>query len=139
MGLLRRKPKYAKRDPHAGPWTTCDVCGFIWSKNDMAFQHDYQGGSVPVNLGTLSCPKCLHPLTLQKKLIILPPDPPPFFNLRPDTGDDAGDFDATGPNLLSADMRVSVALDVAQQPGGPDGQWLFDQPLQSGHFLTAFW
>jgi hypothetical protein len=80
----RGKPKYASRDAHAGPWTMCSTCGFNWSQSDMEFQYDFMGGSVPQNTGWLRCPRCITPLTYQRKMIILPPDPPPFQNTRPE-------------------------------------------------------
>lgn len=50
----------------------------------MSFQYDYLGGSVPQNTGFLKCPKCLDDLNFQRKLLIIPPDPPPLFNTRPE-------------------------------------------------------
>lgn len=76
--------KYASYDAHAGPWTTCSTCGLIWSQKDMQFQYDFRGGSVPINTGWLRCPKCITPLTYQQSLLIIPPDPPPFMNTRPE-------------------------------------------------------
>lgn len=78
------KPKYASRDAHDGPWVTCDTCGFLWSQTSMAFQYQYMGTSVPQNTGRLKCPKCMDPLQYQNKLLIIPPDPAPKFNIRPE-------------------------------------------------------
>lgn len=50
----------------------------------MQFQYDYMGGSTPQNLGVLVCSRCLDELSFQNKLLILPPDPKPFFNTRPE-------------------------------------------------------
>jgi hypothetical protein len=80
-----RAPKYASRDATRGAWVTCDVCGFIWSMCDMSFQYDFLGGSTPVSTHVLKCPKCINDLRWQAKLIIIPPDPPPLFNTRPET------------------------------------------------------
>jgi hypothetical protein len=80
----RPQPKYASSDAKRGAWTTCDVCGFIWNQSDMAFQFDFLGGSVPQSTGYLKCPKCMDALNYQRQLIIIPPDPPPLFNLRPE-------------------------------------------------------
>src|SRR5262245_33980055 len=80
----RPKPKYASKDPAEGPWTTCDRCGFIWSGVNMAFQFDYVGGPVPQNLGLEVCPRCYDAANYQQKQLVLPPDPPPFGNTRPE-------------------------------------------------------
>lgn len=80
----RPHPKYASNDARRGPWANCSDCGFNWSLSDLQFQYDFQGGSVPTNTGWLRCPRCITPLTYQRKLIIIPPDPPPIFNTRPE-------------------------------------------------------
>ena len=80
----RPHPMGASLNPHDGPWVTCDRCGFISSQNRMQFQYDFMGGSVPQNLGLLVCSKCLDDLNWQAKLLILPPDPKPIFNTRPE-------------------------------------------------------
>lgn len=51
----------------------------------MQWQYDFLGGSVPQNRQLLLCPRCLDALRWQAKLIIIPPDPPPIFNTRPET------------------------------------------------------
>lgn len=80
----RPHPKYASNDASRGPWSVCSDCGFNWSLSDLQFQYDFRGGSVPVNTGWLRCPRCITPLTYQKKLIIIPPDPAPIMNTRPE-------------------------------------------------------
>lgn len=80
----RPSPKYASKDARRGPWTTCPQCGLIWNLCDMQFQFDFQGGVAPINTNLLRCPKCITPLTWQRQLIVIPPDPPPIFNTRPE-------------------------------------------------------
>lgn len=80
----RPHSKYASNSAKAGPWSTCDRCGFIWSQSDLQWQFDYVGGPVPQSQGWLVCDRCINPLTLQRQLLILPPDPPPIFNTRPE-------------------------------------------------------
>lgn len=50
----------------------------------MQFQYDFRGGSTPDNTGFLVCPRCVDDLNFQRKLIIIPPDPPPLANTRPE-------------------------------------------------------
>lgn len=81
----RPQPKYASKTPGLGStWTTCDDCGHIDNMRNMQFQYDYMGGSVPQNTGWLRCPRCITPLTYQRSLIVLPPDPPMVYNTRPE-------------------------------------------------------
>lgn len=84
MSRIGIKPKYSTRDAHAGPWTTCDRCGLIDNLSRMQFQYDFLGGSTPQNLHLLHCSRCMDDLNYQRKLIIIPPDPPPIFNTRPE-------------------------------------------------------
>lgn len=80
----RPYPKYASRDAHAGPLTTCSTCGLLWNGSDMGFQYDFRGGSSPINTQILRCPRCFDSLAYQQKLLIIPPDPPTFYNVRPE-------------------------------------------------------
>lgn len=81
----RPSPKYASKDSRLGAWTTCDRCGFISNQSDMQFQYDFLGGSTPQSTGYLVCPRCLDDLRWQNMLLIIPPDPPPIYNTRPET------------------------------------------------------
>src|SRR5262245_30891965 len=80
----RPKPKYASRDATRGPWTTCSTCGLLWNMCDMSFQFDFMGGAVPQNTNIFRCPKCLDQINWQRSLLIIPPDPPPIANTRPE-------------------------------------------------------
>lgn len=80
----RPTPKYATKDATAGAWTTCDRCGLIDNQSRMQWQYDFQGGPVPINRNLLFCPRCLDGLRYQNQPIIIPPDPPPLFNTRPE-------------------------------------------------------
>lgn len=80
----RPHPRGTTTNPSVGPWTTCDRCGFVSSMSRMQFQYDFMGGSAPQNLGILVCGRCLDDLQYQNMLLILPPDPAPIFNTRPE-------------------------------------------------------
>ncbi len=132
------KPKYASRDARKGPWATCDLCSFTWSLSSLQFQYQFQGGSVPVNTNFLRCPKCLDPLDLQSKLLVIPPDPPPKFNIRPANNEvDSGgsptiEIGATININFNLNCAIAIIPDV-----GLLGQWDFTDPLQSSEILTA--
>lgn len=80
----RPQPKYASKDAHRGPWSTCDRCGFINNLSSLQFQYMYNGSAVPINTRLLVCERCIDPLNPQFKLLIIPPDPPPIANTRPE-------------------------------------------------------
>lgn len=81
---FRPHPKYSSNDARQGPWSACDVCGFQWNLSKLAWQFDYRGGSSPINTRVLKCPKCMDVMQEQARLLILPPDPAPFMNIRPE-------------------------------------------------------
>ena len=71
-------------NPHA--FGVCDRCGFWYNLKDLVWQYDYEGGSTPINKRLLVCTRtCLDALNFQFALQILPPDPPPLYNVRPET------------------------------------------------------
>lgn len=81
----RWHPKNAEVDPdNPKAWGSCDRCGMIWQLDQLTWQYAYQGSSFPINTNFLVCPKHLDPLNPQDMPYILPPDPPPVFNARPE-------------------------------------------------------
>lgn len=115
----RPSPKYASKDAHRGAWTTCDRCGFISNQSDMQFQYDFLGGPTPQNTGYLYCPRCIDGLRFQNKLLIIPPDPPPIFNTRPEpyTVDETSWLETENNEIILTEDGNSV---ITQVPN-PDG------------------
>src|SRR5690349_1475255 len=63
---------------------TCDRCGFVYQRDRLAWQLDWRGPRMQ-NLRILVCPTCLDtPQQNGQRVIILPPDPVPIMNPRPD-------------------------------------------------------
>lgn len=80
-----RLPRNAEVDPeNPRAWATCDRCGFQWNLFKLAWQYQYEGTAIPQNTMLLVCPKCMDSLQPQLTPQILPPDPPPVFNARPE-------------------------------------------------------
>jgi len=61
----------------------CDRCGFLYNLENLNWQWQYAGVGT-VNLGILVCSRCLDDLQPQLTATILPPDPEPIFNARPE-------------------------------------------------------
>jgi hypothetical protein len=81
----RWHPRNAEVDPESPrAWGTCDRCGFVYNLNKLQWQYSYQGAFVPVNTRFLVCERCLDPLNEQDQGYILPPDPEPIYNARPE-------------------------------------------------------
>lgn len=62
----------------------CDFCGFHYNHNQLRWQADWRGPNIQ-NLGFLVCQSCLDkPQPNGQRTIILPPDPVPIMNARPE-------------------------------------------------------
>lgn len=126
----RPKPKYASKTPGLGStWVTCDQCGFQDNMQNMQFQYDFLGGSSPKSTGFLKCPRCLDPLTFQRQLIVIPPDPPMVFNTRPEVYavDEAGPIQTSEAVVLmnSAINAVGVQFTIIGDNLVWGGDYLF--------------
>lgn len=78
--------------PPRSAWAVCDRCGMLRDQSDLAFQFDWRGSRL-MNLRILVCKDtCLDVPQQQLRPIILPPDPPPVMNSRPENyaSEDAG-------------------------------------------------
>jgi hypothetical protein len=79
----RPHPRNATSDPHDGPWARCDGCSFQWNLPKLGWQYDYAGFTIR-NKYLLKCPYCLDEPQPQLRAIIIPADPDPIFNARPE-------------------------------------------------------
>lgn len=62
----------------------CDRCGQIWNLENLIWQFDWRGPRVQ-NLRVLVCPPCYDkPQMNGQRTYILPPDPVPVMNARPE-------------------------------------------------------
>lgn len=61
----------------------CDFCGFIFNHNRLDWQMDWRGATIR-NLGFLTCATCADVYQQNgQRTVILPPDPVPIKNARP--------------------------------------------------------
>jgi len=70
-----------RRRPRA--WAICDKCGFLYNKHDLQWQYEWQGARTQ-NTNRLTCDRCLDDLQEQNRVIVLPADPQPVMNPRPE-------------------------------------------------------
>jgi len=61
----------------------CDRCGFMYQHHDLQWQFQWQGPKLQ-NLRILVCSECLDTPQQQLRSIIIPPDPIPVQNPRPE-------------------------------------------------------
>ena len=82
--MPRKSPRYAQTDPqNPRGWATCVRCGFIWNHFRLRWQYDWRGLNL-VNRWLLVCPHCLDTPQRQLGAIVIPPDPRPIYNARPE-------------------------------------------------------
>jgi hypothetical protein len=70
-----------RHDPRA--WAVCDSCGFLYNKIELRWQYEWAGNRL-VNQNALVCEECYDVPQEQLRVIILPADPEPVANPRPE-------------------------------------------------------
>ena len=75
-------PGRARINPEA-PETLgiCARCGNQWNLRDLQWQFQWAGLEM-INLNILVCPDCYDVPSEFLRTLILPPDPPPVYNVR---------------------------------------------------------
>lgn len=131
----RWKPKYAEVDPdNPVAWATCDRCGRINNINKLTWQYDYRGTSQLQNLRILVCAPCYDVPNPQFQPYILPPDPPPIFNARPEnyTLDETSWLTDTDGSILDNGDDVDVIVSNPNPASSPPPAILASSLLYSG-------
>lgn len=111
----------------------CDRCGFVFNHVDLKFQFDYAGAGL-YNKRILVCDRCDDDAQPQMKAIVLPPDPVPVLNPRPQdyslanndyrvtSGQDVID-PVTGINIPGSDNRITEDKDYRIIQKNGDGMF----------------
>jgi hypothetical protein len=94
------------RNPEA--FGICDRCGWRYNLNDLSFQHDWRGNRL-MNLNIRVCNRCYDTPFEHFRPIIVPPDPIPVFQPRPDQ------YAPTMPYLIQDSMGRQI-MDSNGQP-----------------------
>lgn len=76
------RAEISARSPRA--LAVCDRCGFLYNLDQLSWQYDWQMGPRLKNLRILVCPDCYDEPQESGRTIVLPPDPIPVFNARPE-------------------------------------------------------
>jgi len=93
------RARVSSRRPEAQ--SVCDRCGLNYSLSDLQWQYQWQGMQLQ-NLRLLVCRTCLDVPQIQLKTIILPPDPLPVLNPRPEN------YDAEVPSYAQTLVGVQI-------------------------------
>lgn len=78
---LAGKARTSARNPQAH--AICDRCGGRYNHVDLQWQFDWTGATVQ-NKRILVCKPCLDVMQPQLRSLVLPGDPPPIINARPE-------------------------------------------------------
>ena len=82
---------------------TCDRCSFVWNHDRLSFQYQWAGVKLQ-NLRLLVCPNCIDAPQPALKTIVIPPDPLPTLNPRPEQyATEVPSFVATESATMSGD------------------------------------
>jgi len=92
------RARVSSRNPQAAG--VCDRCGGVYNHVDLAFQYDWAGATM-IKKNLLVCHTCMDTPQQQLRSIILPGDPPPIMNPRPENYAN-----------LSTDYRVTSGMDT---------------------------
>lgn len=98
----------------------CDRCGFDWNRDQLTWQYDWRGPRLQ-NLRILVCPDCIDkPQQNGQRTIIIPPDPLPILNPRPDPymfmgQSSSPDPSQSGsPNTLATESGLTITTESSQ-------------------------
>lgn len=91
-------------------FAVCDRCGIWHNHNALSMQTQWAGTRL-INLNLLVCERCLDEPQIQLKARVLPPDPEPILNARPENFDNANNtylVDNSGNYLIANDGTYLV-------------------------------
>lgn len=91
----------------------CDRCRFLYNLVDLVWQHEWQGNRL-VNLWLRVCRRCLDRPHEFTRPAILPPDPVPVWQPRPDN-------DAAAEGSPPANVSVAQLTGGQTLPAPPTG------------------
>lgn len=132
----------ARMDPSLGPWAVCDRCSMWYSMADLTWQYDFQGGSTPQKLNLLVCRRtCLDDLAYQNMLLVLPPDPPPQANIRPEFFDvDESNFLTTqSESILTTQSGVDLIQSIPNPSSNANTTYLSSRLAYPGGVVTTLY
>lgn len=93
------RARVSQRSPQAQ--AVCDRCYLNFSLADLQWQFQWSGVKLQ-NLRLLVCKECLDVPQVQLKTIVIPPDPLPVLNPRPEN------YDVTVPSYLETETGSTL-------------------------------
>lgn len=99
----------------------CDRCSFLYNLDDLIWQKQYAGVGL-INLEILVCRTCLDIPQPQLTATILPPDPAPVFNARPEyySVDEQGPVENLEAEILYSGSSIPTEFYLDLYFGDPE-------------------
>lgn len=137
---IQTHARISARKPEA--LSTCDCCGFVYQRNALKWEMQWMGMQLQ-RTGFLYCPKCLDQPNEQLRTIIIPPDPIPIIDPRPEpystevtgwiiTQDGQALLDQSGSALLTQSLLTPEEI---AGPASADGDQNNAIVMQNGGFI----
>lgn len=83
MGWASQSGRAITNPEHPRAFAVCDNCQFWYNHHKLKWQREWQGTQI-INKGFLVCQDCLDKPNPQLKARLMPPDPVPIANPRPE-------------------------------------------------------
>jgi hypothetical protein len=113
----------------------CDRCGFRYNHNQLQWQYDWQGPKVQ-NLRILVCVPCLDNMQQNgQRTILIPADPIPIINSRPENNvSNDNPFSTIGAN---ASPSITAGSNIGTMTGGGGTYAAFDSNTNKAFSVSA--
>ena len=102
----------------------CDRCQFMFSLSDLGWQYQWAGVTLQ-NIRLLVCDRCLDLPQEQLRSIVLPPDPVPVFNPRPER------YSTIVPSFMATESATFAGDDITTESGDTIIMEIQDTPTPS--------
>jgi len=119
------RARTSSRNPQAH--AICDRCGFRYNFVDLQWQYDWRGATLQ-NLRILVCTPCLDMPQEQLRAIVVPADPTPIIQARPENyALDSTDYQTTSAPTVT-NPTTGIPIPSTTNLVTQDGQQLTTQP-----------
>lgn len=106
--------------PPRSAWAVCDRCGALYDHYKLSWQYQWQGPQLQ-NIRVLVCQGCYDKPQEQLRMMIIPPDPIPVQNARPENYvANNNPLSAIGANARQEFWRYSTRIGNLTGGGGVD-------------------
>lgn len=117
MGWASQSGRAVTNPSYPRAFAVCDNCRFWYNHNKLKWQREWQGTQI-INKGFLVCKGCLDKPNPQLKARLMPPDPVPIANPRPEIALYPGPVRYLGVEPTLPPGRVATESGAGNFPAG---------------------